>query len=78
MIWIEIIGVLASILIFISMCVESHTLRGNIIMRIINTLGSLVFIWYGFVVHAYSTALLNIGATVINILYIIKIRNENK
>lgn len=76
MIWIEAIGVLASTLIFISMCVQSHTIRGNIIMRIINTIGSLIFIWYGFTVHAWSTGILNIGATIINIVYIIKISNK--
>lgn len=47
-------------------------------MRIINTAGSVFFVYYGFVLHAYSTAFLNIGAMMVNIYHIVKlIRSED-
>lgn len=70
---IEIVGIIASVFILISMCVKSSNKRGNIIMRIINGLGSVFFIYYGLVLHAYSTAFLNVGAVIVNAYYIIKL-----
>ena len=70
---IEIIGIIASVLVLVSMCVKSSNKRGNIVMRIINTIGSIVFIYYGLVLHAYSTAFLNAGAVIVNAYHIIKL-----
>lgn len=79
---IEIIGLIASATVLISISVKSSTTKSNIIMRIINTIGSGGFIWYGFALNAYSTAVMNIGAISINLYYIIKlireIRSSNK
>lgn len=70
---IEVVGILASILVLVSMCVKSSNNRGNIVMRIINTAGSIFFVYYGLVLSAYSTAFLNIGAVIVNIYHIIKL-----
>ena len=70
---IEVVGILASMLVLVSMCVKSSNNRGNIIMRIINTAGSIFFVYYGLVLSAYSTAFLNIGAVIVNIYHIIKL-----
>ena len=75
---IELIGLLASILVLVSMCVKSSNKRGNIIMRVINSIGSIVFIYYGLALSAYSTAFLNAGAVIVNAYHLIKlIRSEN-
>lgn len=70
---IEIIGIIASIFILVSMCVKSSNNRGNLIMRVINTAGSIFFIYYGLVLQAYSTAFMNFGAAIVNCYYIIKL-----
>ena len=75
----EIIGLFGSMLVLISMCVKSSDIKGNILMRIINTIGSIIFVYYGFALNAYSTAVLNIGAIIINIYHIIMlIKNPKK
>lgn len=75
---IELIGFLASVLVLVSMCVKSSNKRGNIIMRVINGIGSIVFIYYGLALHAYSTAFLNAGAVIVNTYHLIHlIRSKN-
>ena len=71
--YIELIGIIASALILISMLIKSTSKKGNLIMRIINLLGSLVFVVYGFLIPAYSTAIMNIALTVVNAVYIVQI-----
>ena len=75
---VEIIGLVASVLVLASISIKSSTVKTNIIMRIINTLGSSIFVWYGISLSAYSTAILNIGAVAINLYYIIKLIREIK
>lgn len=75
---VEIIGLVASILVLASISIKSSTVKSNIIMRIINTIGSSIFVWYGISLSAYSTAILNIGAVAINLYYIIKLIKEIK
>ncbi len=41
------------------MCFNTTTIKGNYLMRILNIIGSLVFVIYGLILPAYSTALLN-------------------
>ena len=74
---IELIGIFASALILVSMCVSSSNIKGNILMRLINIVGSIIFIYYGFELNAYSTAILNISAVIVNIYYIIMMLNDD-
>jgi len=69
----EILGIAASIIILIAMLFESTSIKGNIIMRSINIIGSSAFIVYGLLVPAYSTAFLNAATSIVNIVYIIKL-----
>jgi len=55
----EAIGIVASLLIIVSMSFKTSTLQSTIKMRIFNMLGSAVFVVYGLVLPAYSTAFLN-------------------
>lgn len=74
---IEIIGLFASIIVILSMCISSSNKKGNIIMRIINIIGSALFIYYGFALVAPSTVIVNFGAVVINIIYIVRLTKSS-
>ena len=68
----EIIGIIASVLIVLSMLFKTTTFKGTIWMRIINALGSVFFISYGFSIKAYSTGICNSILFLVNIFYLIK------
>lgn len=68
---VEIIGMIASVLILASMTIQSATDKGNLIMRTINIIGSTVFVIYGFLIPAYSTAFMNIAIVIVDIIYIV-------
>ena len=70
---IEIIGIIGSVLLSVSMMVKSTSIHNNIIMRCVNNLGSLFFIIYGFALPAYSTAIFNCIFIIINTYHIIKL-----
>ena len=79
MLHIELIGIVGSILVLLSMTVKSSTQKGNLIMRIINIIGSAVFVIYGFMISAYSTAFMNIASTLVNGFFIYQlVSNMNK
>ena len=69
----ELIGLIGSILILLSITVTSSTTKGNLMMRIINIVGSIIFVAYGFMISAYSTVFVNIAATIINGFFIFKL-----
>jgi hypothetical protein len=73
MLHVEIIGILGSILVLMAMTVKSSTTKGNLMMRIINIIGSVIFVVYGFMISAYSTAFMNIAATFVNGFFIFKL-----
>ena len=70
---IELIGIVATVIILISMLFTTTTVKGSIYMRSLNILGSLIFIVYGFLLPAVSTATLNAMLTVINVYHLIKL-----
>lgn len=69
----EIVGFIASITIVISFLMNNE--KG---VRFFNTVGSLVFILYGFMNGAPSIIILNIASIVINAIKIYKISMEEK
>ena len=78
---IEIIGIVATLLILASMCFKTTTLKGNLWMRGINIVGSIVFAVYGFLLPAYSTGALNTVLVVVNAYHFvltIKTHKENQ
>lgn len=68
---IEIIGLIASILIVVSMIFKTTSFKGTILMRIINAIGSIFFTIYGLFLPAYSTAITNACLFILNIIYLI-------
>lgn len=67
---IDIIGYIATALIVLSMVFRTTTYRGTQIMRIINAIGSIAFVIYGFGISAYPTAIANILLFFINGVFI--------
>ena len=70
---IELIGIFAGILIMGSLVFPSISIKGNIIMRVLNIVGSLLFVIYGFLIPAYSTAIVNCLTIILNVYNIIKL-----
>lgn len=69
--YIEWVGYAASIFIVISL-----TMTDIIKLRIINTIGCLLFIMYGMTVHAYPVALSNAIIVLINIYNLYKLNRK--
>ena len=68
---IEIVGILATVLILVSMLVKTTTLKGSIFMRAVNAIGSMVFVVYGILLPAISTAILNGALIIVNLYYLV-------
>ena len=64
---IEFIGILAGIFILISLVFRSTTRKTEILMRVVNSTGAVLFIIYGILLPAYSTAIINACILVVNI-----------
>ena len=64
---IEFIGILAGIFILSSLVFRSTTRKTEILMRILNSIGAVLFIIYGILLPAYSTAIINSCILVVNI-----------
>ena len=67
----EWLGLCASSMILVSMCFKTTSRSGRLLMRVINALGSVVFICYGLLIHSVSLPILNTALTIINIYYAI-------
>ena len=52
---IDAIGLIASLLIVTSMLFRTTTYAGTMVMRIINALGSIFFVYYGFIPNPFQT-----------------------
>ncbi|HEX8993312.1 MAG TPA: hypothetical protein VF784_16640 [Anaerolineales bacterium] len=63
--WLEMVGYLGSVLVAISLMMRS-LLR----LRVINSLGCVVFVIYGLLIHAYPVAILNGFIVCINAFYL--------
>lgn len=74
---IEIVGVIASILILISMCFNSSSYKGSLLMRIFNLIGSIILTVYGSLIQAFSVVFLNGILVLVNIYYLIDLIVKN-
>ena len=69
----EVIGYIGSALVLLSfMMVSVYKLR------IVNTIGSLFCVIYGFLIGAYPTVVMNIALVAINVYYLMKAMNTQK
>lgn len=67
----ELVGYFASLLVLISLLMTSV-----VKLRIINSIGSMIYVVYALVIHSYPTALMNFGLVVINVYFLIRIRQQ--
>ncbi len=65
---IEILGYIASALIFIT-----FMMKEPVKLRLIGLIGCTAFCIYGFLIHSYPTALMNIGCSAFNAYYFFKL-----
>ena len=75
---IELIGIASTVLILFSMLFKTTTLKGDIRMRALNLAGSVVFVVYGCLLPAISTAVLNGALVVVNTYHLIMLIKESK
>ena len=75
---IEIIGIVSTIFILISMLFKTTTLKGSIWMRGLNIVGSIIFVVYGVLLPAISTAVLNGVLVFVNAYHFIMLIKEYK
>lgn len=69
--WVEFIGIVATILILLSMSCKTQIFKYSVLMRILNIIGSAVFIVYGILLPAISTAILNGLLVAVNTYHLI-------
>ena len=75
---IEIIGIVSTLLILVSMLFKTTTIKGSILMRSLNIAGSVVFVVYGCLLPAISTAILNGALVLVSTYHLIVLLKENK
>ena len=69
--WLEMVGYVGSVVVAISLM-----MRSLVRLRVINSIGSLVFVIYGILIHAYPVAALNGFIVCINAFYLIRMFRE--
>lgn len=70
--FIEIIGVVATVILVISMFWSAQTKSGLIAMRLVNAIACILFVWYGVLITAYSIIISNAIILIIDIFYLYK------
>ena len=75
---IELVGIVSTLLILTSMLFKTTTLKGSIFMRVLNLTGSVVFVVYGCLLPAISTAVLNAGLGIINAYHLALLLRDAK
>lgn len=69
----ELIGYTGSLLVIVSMLMTSV-----VKLRIINTIGSVIFCGYALAIHSYPTAAMQVCLIIINIINLYKLNNTKK
>ena len=75
---IELIGISSTVLILVSMLFKTTTIKGSILMRSLNIAGSVVFVVYGCLLPAISTAVLNAALVIINTYHLVLLIKESE
>lgn len=71
--WIEGLGYLASLVVFVSL-----TMNSMLKLRCFNFIGCILFASYGFTIGSIPTGLMNIGIAFINARHIYKLYSEKR
>ena len=70
---IEIVGYIGSALVLVSFLMTSVFK-----LRIVNTIGSFIFMVYALIIHSYPTAIMNFCLVIINLRFLWKMRHTGK
>lgn len=70
---VEMIGYLGSVLVVVAMLMSSV-----VKLRVINSIGAVIFAVYALLIHSYPTALMNICLVMINIYNLLKLRKKDQ
>lgn len=76
--WVEIVGIVATVFILISMCFKTTTFKGSFYLRLLNLIGSVIFVVYGILLPAISTAILNGALVFVNFYYLVRLIRDRK
>jgi len=68
--WYELIGIVATLFI-----IASFLTKNLVKVRIVNLIGSVIFVVYGILIHSWSTAILNVIMIVVHLVYLLR-RNK--
>ena len=68
---VEVVGISATVLIFISMMFKTTSVVGSIWMRALNIAGSIAFLIYGILLPAIATAVLNGALVIVNTYHLV-------
>ena len=68
--WVEYLGIAGTIAILVSMCFKTSSFKTALWLRILNLMGSILFVVYGALLPAISTAVLNAALIVVNSFHI--------
>lgn len=68
---IEAVGYLGSALVLVSFLMASV-----VKLRVVNSVGSIIFAVYALIIHSYPTALMNVCLVLINLYFLWKLRNR--
>ena len=71
--WIELVGYAGSALVVVSMLMTSV-----VRLRVVNTVGSLIFMVYALIIGSYPTALMNLCLISINIFQLLRLFRDQK
>ena len=69
--YIEILGIVVTLFILVGFCCKTMTFWGSFVLRLLNIIGSIVFVVYGILLPAYATAILNCALIFVNGYYLI-------
>lgn len=76
---VEVIGIVSTLFIVLSMLFKTTTQEGAIAMRFLNLLGSAIFVVYGCLLPAISTAILNGVLVIVNFYHLVMlVKNAKK
>jgi len=71
--WIELVGIIAGIIVL-----GSFLLKEQKRIRIVNAIGSVVFIVYGILITSYATIFLNGVMVLVQIVYLLRMKGDKE
>ncbi len=69
--FVELIGIIATLFILSSMCCKTNSFKGALWLRILNIIGSAIFTVYGILLPAISTGILNGLLVIVNTYHLV-------